>query len=125
MISFWAERSEAMTSFLFSKVSLGYGLQPPSLRFLGFLPFLFQLLVPPLWDLQQMPASIFGAALPVDLFGFVSGRGCLGHPYFGDAEARADAAPPQHHVHRQQAGSPELQGVAVRHQTQAGASISR
>lgn len=116
MFSFFGRKtSEAMTSFPFSKVSLGYGLQPPPLHFLGFPPFFFQLLVPPLWDLQQMPASIFGTALPADLFGFVSGRGGLGHPYFGDDEARADAAPPQHHVHWQQAGSPKHQGVVVRH----------
>lgn len=33
MVSFWA-----VTSFPFSKVSLGYGLQPPPLCFLGFPP---------------------------------------------------------------------------------------
>lgn len=119
--------SEAMILFLFpsSEVSLGYGLQPPPLGLLGFPPFFLQLLVPPLWDLQQVPSSIFGIAFPPDFVWFVSGRGRLGHPHFGDAEPRPDAAPPQHHVHGQQAGSPQLQGFIISHYAQAGAPKSR
>lgn len=107
-----------------SKVSLGYSLQPPPLSLLCFPPFFFQLLVPPLWDLQQVPPSIFGAALPPDLFRFISGCRGLGHPHFGDAEPRPDAAPPQHHVHGQQAGSPQLQRFVISHHAQAGAPVS-
>lgn len=104
-------------------MSLGHRLQPPPLRLLGSLSFLFQLLVPPLWYLQQVPPSIFGAALPPDLFWFISRRGGLGDPHFGDAEPRPDAAPPQHHVQRQQAGPPQLQSLVVLPQRQAGAPV--
>lgn len=72
-----------------------------------------------------MPPSIFGAALPPDLFRFISGSRGLGHPHFGDAEPWPDAAPPQHHVHRQQAGSPQLQGFIISHYAQTGAPVSR
>lgn len=114
---------EAMILFPFSEVSLGYRLQPPPLSLLGFPPFFFQLLVAPLRDLQQMASSAFGTALPPDLLWFVSGRRGLGHPQFRDAEPWPDAPPPQHHVHRQQAGSPQLQGVAVSHCAQTGAPV--
>lgn len=82
-----------------SDVSPGCSLQLPPLSLLCFPSLLFQLLVPPLWELQQLHPSFSGTALPPHVHGFGRECGGLGHPYFGDAEARSDATPPQHHVH--------------------------
>lgn len=108
-----------------SSVSPGYSLQPLPLSLLGFPPLLLQLLVPPLGDLQKVPPSVLDAGFLLGPFRLVGGRGRLRNPDLGDAEAGPDAPPPHHHVHGQQAGPPQLQGLAVGRRAQAGAPLSR